>query len=799
MDIISYNKSKKALQKADNVQEQLDQIVVEGDSSVEAAQARVSSQGTTYPTLKARLDAEQQETTVQLAETNIQKADRTELQQVSLSYKESYATLAALELAYPTGNVYNHAVLSDGFIYTWNGSVWVSTQIQANGTGIANGTVTPEKLSFKVLTGVQSKNLFNKATASLNKNINTTNGSLTDLAGFFVSDFIDVESSQSYIPSGRAGQNIVFVLFNAGGGVEGSFTNPVSFETTANTKRLRFRSAMSVIDAIQLEKGTVATSYEAFKVFVDDATIRDNSLDASKLKAGIPASKLSDYEIGKNKIDTTGMTAGFALNTSNGTLFANASYSTTAHRPMKPNTQYTLKFARAIGFFDANGTFISGRTSSDPATFTSPSNVATFRTNLLSSDVGTQQLEEGTVSTPFERYGYVLKDLLIDTSKINFPSKKRTRIYTFKDAWVAWENNQKFPVAFLGDSQTDGNATTGFTGHYNADMAAGGYGKADYHAPNAYSKVLQDLIRKETGSTVARIYNAGYSGTTMQWAKTMLDELFGYAYSDVKMVGLVHGTNDRTAYLNTAAFESGFRNDLEIAINHLYAKGIQPFLVTGQALADAGRNSEYVANGTQLIRTSEVANSIGNRVKKELAEKYDLEIIDMNTFGEFFMNYSKEMLTSIIADKLHFGNVGHKAEGGFLFKHFCPRVMDVYGNEILTFTSQKIKSKAPADLYTYLSSPEDGFKIKANFTKADSLDLMIQDFWFFNNNKGLVAVKSFVTATGATYVKLNDQVINLTDLTQTLSSTLDVGLHHVEAWTGLSDKVDFKGFKVEVV
>ena len=89
-------------------------------------------------TLGERLD----ETDEQLA----QKATKDELQQISLSYKESYATLSLLQAAYPTGDDYNHVVLSDGMIYTYKNG-WVSTEIQANGTGLANGTVTESKLS----------------------------------------------------------------------------------------------------------------------------------------------------------------------------------------------------------------------------------------------------------------------------------------------------------------------------------------------------------------------------------------------------------------------------------------------------------------------------------------------------------------------------------------------------------------------------------------------------------------------------------------------------------------------------
>lgn len=54
--------------KSDNVQKQLTNIVVNGDSSPQAAQASVSADGTTYPSLKARLDAEQQAAAAQMAD-----------------------------------------------------------------------------------------------------------------------------------------------------------------------------------------------------------------------------------------------------------------------------------------------------------------------------------------------------------------------------------------------------------------------------------------------------------------------------------------------------------------------------------------------------------------------------------------------------------------------------------------------------------------------------------------------------------------------------------------------------------
>ncbi|MGJ9381537.1 DUF1565 domain-containing protein [Salipaludibacillus sp. CF4.18] len=59
-------------QKSDSTQQQLDQVVIDGDSSVEAAQARVDSDGDSYTTLKERLDTEHSGLNQQLAEKAIQ-------------------------------------------------------------------------------------------------------------------------------------------------------------------------------------------------------------------------------------------------------------------------------------------------------------------------------------------------------------------------------------------------------------------------------------------------------------------------------------------------------------------------------------------------------------------------------------------------------------------------------------------------------------------------------------------------------------------------------------------------------
>jgi hypothetical protein len=70
----AYPKLNQSIDLVNNFQTQINQIVVEGDSSVEAAQARVEEDGTVNATLKDRLDKKERELSEQLAD-NAQKLE----------------------------------------------------------------------------------------------------------------------------------------------------------------------------------------------------------------------------------------------------------------------------------------------------------------------------------------------------------------------------------------------------------------------------------------------------------------------------------------------------------------------------------------------------------------------------------------------------------------------------------------------------------------------------------------------------------------------------------------------------
>lgn len=63
------DKAAQSLSQSESTQTQLNNIVIDGDSSVEAAQARVDEKGESHTTLKERIDDGFNKTTAQLKQT----------------------------------------------------------------------------------------------------------------------------------------------------------------------------------------------------------------------------------------------------------------------------------------------------------------------------------------------------------------------------------------------------------------------------------------------------------------------------------------------------------------------------------------------------------------------------------------------------------------------------------------------------------------------------------------------------------------------------------------------------------
>lgn len=146
----------------------------------------------------------------------------------------------------------------------------------------ADKSISVEKTDFVQ----KGKNIFNKDLIRNGIQLDKNTGAETtyQAATQSVTDFIPVDANTDYILSGTSHEvticsyNINKVIIN------GSITNSKSFTTPSNAAYVKFSFTTADKDTIQLEKGTVATSYEPYKL---DIPYLDNGIP--KLKSDLQA------------------------------------------------------------------------------------------------------------------------------------------------------------------------------------------------------------------------------------------------------------------------------------------------------------------------------------------------------------------------------------------------------------------------------------------------------------------------------------------------------------------------------
>jgi hypothetical protein len=344
-------------------------------------------------------------------------------------------------------------------------------------------------------------------------------------------------------------------------------------------------------------------------------------------------------------------------------------------------------------------------------------------------------------------------------------------IYTFNDAIMAWSNGEKFPIAFIGDSTFYGTNTSG-----------DGY---------TFCDKLQSLLREEFGSS-ATIYRVAKAGAKLDHGVTNFNSWFGSTgtYKDTKMVGIGYGINDRLNHETAKSYYEDVYSQVETIVRKCFEAGIQPFIVTSQATAECGVRTDYV--GQYPLRTAGFMDMCANGAKEDVARKYNISLIDYNKFSEKYMLYSLVGLNTIISDQLHFGNVGHAWAGGFFFSQINPRVIRIKNKDrqIITYAHQNIETAVPQDKITYGGD----YKLYAQYTKSDSSNLKIMDFYIFTEDApcDMCAYKG---VSGSTYVSIDGTITSL-ESGETQIDQLEMGLHHVEVYTGNSTEVDFIGFDI---
>ncbi|MCM3205606.1 hypothetical protein [Paenibacillus illinoisensis] len=184
------------------------------------------------------------------------------------SPKKTFSTFAELQAFYPAGNDGIYIVVADGSWYYWDGNSWVAGGVYQS-AGVADGSITTEKLAFTAIKGTASKNLFDRSTALIDRYVMYNNGAIEVLAGYCASDWIKILPNTVYTKNDS--QQLAF--YDSAKNYVSGLDAATTFTTPANASYLRLTVVVGNLETLQLERGPNQTSYETY-----DAKVSVNSL-----------------------------------------------------------------------------------------------------------------------------------------------------------------------------------------------------------------------------------------------------------------------------------------------------------------------------------------------------------------------------------------------------------------------------------------------------------------------------------------------------------------------------------------
>lgn len=125
---------------------------------------------------------------------------------------------------------------------------------------IPNSIITKPMLSFEVLEGVPSKNLFDKLNVTQDRYISYTTGAPVLSTTYVASDFIPVSANTQYTKT----DNNQFAFYNADKVYISGLISGRTFTTPANTAFVRISVKKTELEAEQLEVGAESTTYVSY-------------------------------------------------------------------------------------------------------------------------------------------------------------------------------------------------------------------------------------------------------------------------------------------------------------------------------------------------------------------------------------------------------------------------------------------------------------------------------------------------------------------------------------------------------
>lgn len=519
--------------------------------------------------------------------------------------------------------------------YYYNGSAWIDGGV-FQGMVLGDNTVTTSKYVNKSVTiektafmESNNPNLFNKDTVTLGQGINT-DGSISAITDYVLSDFIEVEPSTQYTGKYIANRNyydanqirISTETYSAG----------KTLTTPANAKFIRYtflnnyggdpnRSLTemfvkgSAVPSIYAPYGLVTATFKNL-VFADDIfdifpPLPPRTTNDISNGAVTPAKTNFLETVFTNLFNKDTVTVGKGIDGS-GNIVDFTDYVLSDYIPVEGSTVYTSKYISNHNYYDASQVFISTESYSVGKTITSPANARFIRYGMLNNYGGDADrkasemfVKGATLPSSYVAFGSPVSSF---TNNILIPAQ------------VSKLLDKKWNV--LGDSITFGVGTT-----------------KQYH----------QFIAERTGCIVT---NYGISSSTVAdnpiytWVTNPMVNRYINMPDDADIISILGGVNDS----NKAVFGdinstdiSTFYGAYNVMLEGLIKKYPTKFIFTMTPL-----QADDTTNGIHrdAVKLEQVAQAV-----REVSAKYGVPCLDLHgTSGFSIVN---EQITLYTADKLH--------------------------------------------------------------------------------------------------------------------------------------------------
>lgn len=332
-------------------------------------------------------------------------------------------------------------------------------------TKIDNQAISYDKTNF-VNTG---KNIFNSDDVLLKTLINYVDGKEYTSDSYVSSKLIPVIENETYTQNY---QDVVVFYDKSLNFISGlprsTVKNPRTFTVPVSAKYMRTSTIKTGVDPIysykdyQIEKGSVSTTYEPFKLQIPKLNVKldSDTVDKDMIKNKvISIDKLEFVKTSLNLFDKNVITEGYYVNPTNGNLSPNVNWNASDFISVEPNEKYIKgNTSNLYSFYNTDKQFISTSTTSTN-TFTTPPTAKYVRISVQTSDLGVFMLVKGTELptsyTPF--YKYIDEKYVKTNEDISVYGKFNLKTYVADISKQLNPNaTQRAEIAFIGDSWVEG-------------------------------------------------------------------------------------------------------------------------------------------------------------------------------------------------------------------------------------------------------------------------------------------------------------------------------------------------------